>query len=170
MSSLFSDRDTPPKRAPKPRNLVYEHIRAVWFEGIDAKCTRSRIGKLTRNFAELCGDVTPEEAIAEIDRRREVYKRTWPMMSETPEALFKNWSQMAARVEKLATNMNAEKRKALRIAEERLMHFKSMLTNPQSQASHARNVEAFKSYSSTLGAFAQDDAIRNIIIDIRVLL
>ena len=77
---------------------------------------------------------------------------------------------MAARVEKLNTNMNAEKRKGLRVAEERLQHFKSMLTNPQSQSQHARNVEAFKSYTRTLGAFTQDDSIRNIITDIRVLL
>lgn len=167
---LFST-DPPPKRArQREKKPVFEYVRDTWFEGKVAKCTSARIGRLARNFTELCGDVTPEEAVTEIKRRREVYKRLMPMMADTGEALFKNWSSMAARVKKLEANQSAQLRADLRRAEERLQDFKSILANPINEASKQRAVNMFKEYIKTLGTLVQDNAIRNIIIDIRVML
>ena len=98
MTNLFKDDCPPPKRACQPKKRpVFDYVRDTWFEGRDVSCERSRIGRLARNFAQLCGDLTPEDAVKEITRRRDVYRRMWPSVAETPEALFKNWSQMAQR-------------------------------------------------------------------------
>jgi len=171
MNELFGNQSPPPKRASQAKKRpVFDYVRETWFEGRDVPCERKRIGLLARNFAQLCGDVTPKQAVEEITRRRDVYRRMWPRVAETPEALFKNWSQMAQRVAAIQANQGAKSRADLRDAEKRLQELKGVISNSCSPAQRQGAEQAFATYVPTLGAMVNDPAISAIITDIRIML
>ncbi len=77
------------ERKPKPRDPIWDCVVGVWFPG-DITPLTTRIGKLVRDFKGY--NASPDE----IHRRLGNYRKRWPDMTATPEALVKHWHEFAS--------------------------------------------------------------------------
>lgn len=89
-TALEPHRNTPTTTTARPRDEIWDAVcDALGADPTNiAKANRSRYGRVVRDLKE--NGATPRD----IAIRSEVYRRTWPGMTLTPEALLKHWDQL----------------------------------------------------------------------------
>lgn len=71
------------------RNVLFDLVEKLWFGGRVAQPHRSRAGKIVRDLKAL--EATPDDVETRVGR----YKRQWPKMVCTPEAIVKHWHTLS---------------------------------------------------------------------------
>ena len=84
-------------KPPRPPNVIWDCVVALFFNGQDAAPHKSRIGKVVRDLKAL--GATPDE----IRTRTDNYRANWPNAAATPEALVKHWQSHGTREQPAGT-------------------------------------------------------------------
>lgn len=105
---MFGTDPTPSKRAVRPPDLAYEALAEVTDS--DMNVSRGKLNKALAEIKEQFDYDGVEELVSEIKARAGLYRRLWPELTLTPNALAQNWHRIfedsARQREAQATNQS----------------------------------------------------------------
>lgn len=81
---------------------IWEAVAQLWFGGNVTRPHRSRCGKIVRDLHDL------EATAEELHRRYANYRREWPDIECTPEALVKHWCRFAKQHQAAAPRLEVQ--------------------------------------------------------------